>query len=93
MKRVTEFTGGRIELRTGTVYSELRRLEEQGLVKTRQESGGRQRRTYRLTAKGKRELESLVKDIEQRVSVVLNPLVQLARESLGQPKRKESQED
>jgi PadR family transcriptional regulator, regulatory protein PadR len=52
-----EGSGGRFDLPTGTVYPALHRLEEAGLI-----SGswsvveGRRRRSYRLTAAGRRRL-------------------------------------
>ncbi len=84
MRRIREFTGGRVELKTGTVYSELRRLEDQGLVTTTRESGGRQRRTYRITERGREELGIIVEEIQRRVNFVLRPLVELATEHLQQ---------
>jgi PadR family transcriptional regulator, regulatory protein PadR len=50
---------GRVDLPTGTVYPALHRIEEAGLI-----SGswsvieGRRRRTYRLTAAGRRRLHA-----------------------------------
>lgn len=50
-------SGGSLDLPTGTVYPALRRLEEAGWVKGQwSEVGGRRRRTYRLTAAGRRTL-------------------------------------
>ena len=40
----------------GQIYPELQRLQQAGLVEVESE-GGRRRKVYRLTAKGKRELE------------------------------------
>jgi DNA-binding PadR family transcriptional regulator len=50
-------SGGALDLPTGTVYPALRRLEEAGwLTGSWSEVGGRRRRTYRLTAAGRRAL-------------------------------------
>lgn len=50
-------SGGALDLPTGTVYPALRRLEEAGwLSGSWSEVGGRRRRTYRLTAAGRRAL-------------------------------------
>lgn len=50
-------TGGRLELHTGSVYPALRRLEDGGYVRSSWAVvDGRRRRTYRLTAAGRREL-------------------------------------
>ncbi|MFT7840752.1 helix-turn-helix transcriptional regulator [Saccharothrix sp. BKS2] len=47
-------SGGALDLPTGTVYPALRRLESAGLVGSEWSTvGGRQRRTYRLTAAGR----------------------------------------
>jgi PadR family transcriptional regulator, regulatory protein PadR len=52
-------SGGRLDYPEGTIYPALRRLEDQGLVRSRwSDSDGRRRRVYSLTAKGARSLES-----------------------------------
>jgi DNA-binding PadR family transcriptional regulator len=54
-----ETTGGRIDLPTGTVYPALRRLEHAGLVRgSWSVVGGRRRRSYTLTAAGRRALHT-----------------------------------
>jgi PadR family transcriptional regulator PadR len=51
-------SGGELRLPTGTVYPALRRLEEAGLTRGDWSTvGGRRRRTYALTAAGRRELQ------------------------------------
>ena len=79
MKKIAEFTEGRVSLKTGTVYSPLRRLELLGLVTTSLETGGRQKRSYRITAEGRKELDVLLGQIEHRMNIILKPLVRLAR--------------
>ncbi len=50
-------SGGAFDLPTGTVYPALHRLERAGLVRaTWSVVGGRRRRTYQLTAAGRRAL-------------------------------------
>jgi Predicted transcriptional regulators len=52
-----EGSGGRIDLPTGTIYPALRRLEQAGLISgTWDTTASRPRRTYRLTAAGRRAL-------------------------------------
>jgi len=52
-------SGGALALPTGTVYPALRRLERSGYVESDWTTvGGRERRTYRLTAAGRHTLES-----------------------------------
>ena len=50
-------SGGEIDLPTGTVYPALRRLEAAGyLASSWSETGGRRRRTYKLSSAGRRAL-------------------------------------
>ena len=50
-------SGGELDLPEGTVYPALHRLERRGLLRSGWTSAaGRRRRTYRLTASGRREL-------------------------------------
>jgi transcriptional regulator len=50
-------SAGALELRTGTVYPALNRLERTGLLRSRWESAGeRRRRCYELTDAGRRAL-------------------------------------
>lgn len=50
-------SGGTFDLPSGTVYPALRRLEEAGLLEGAwSEVGGRKRRTYRLTDRGRAAL-------------------------------------
>jgi len=50
-------SAGAFDLPTGTVYPALHRLEEQGFVASTWSDGdGRRRRTYRLTAQGRKAL-------------------------------------
>jgi len=52
-----EGSGGRFDLPTGTVYPALHRLEKAGLISGRWSVvEGRRRRSYRLTAPGRRRL-------------------------------------
>jgi DNA-binding PadR family transcriptional regulator len=55
--KVEEWTGGRIRLGTGTLYTALQRLEEAGVVAeaagTGRQWSGRTRRLYRLTPAGR----------------------------------------
>ena len=52
-------SGGRFDLPTGTIYPALHRLEAAGLISGSWSTGdGRRRRSYQLTAKGRRRLEA-----------------------------------
>ncbi|GAA4857308.1 MULTISPECIES: PadR family transcriptional regulator [Saccharopolyspora] len=59
IEALQERSGGALDLPTGTVYPALRRLDEAGCVQSAWSTvGGRQRRTYRLTAAGERALQA-----------------------------------
>ena len=68
-------SSGHFDLPTGTVYPALHRLESAGLVSSRWSvASGRRRRTYRLTAAGRRELagqRSAWQDFSGAVSALL----------------------
>jgi PadR family transcriptional regulator, regulatory protein PadR len=70
-------TAGRIDLPTGTVYPALHRLERAGLLTSSWSTDqGRPRRTYRLTAAGRRALgteRSAWQEFATAVSAVLQP--------------------
>lgn len=57
MEALVRRSGGALDLPTGTLYPALRRLERAGYVRSRWSTvSGRRRRTYRLTAAGRRML-------------------------------------
>ena len=57
---------GQFDLPTGTVYPALHRLERGGLIRSSwSEVGGRRRRSYKLTAAGRRALEEKRADWRQ----------------------------
>jgi PadR family transcriptional regulator, regulatory protein PadR len=57
MEALQRTSGGTLDLPTGTLYPALRRLERAGYLGSEWSTvGGRRRRTYRLTASGKRML-------------------------------------
>jgi len=56
MMRVEEWTGGRVRLRTATLYTALSRLKAAGVLEESDEDpggDGRRGRLYRLTAEGR----------------------------------------
>lgn len=77
MGLISGFTEGLVDLKSGTVYTELRRLEKQGLVESVQESAGRKRRSYVISKMGRAELEQLTQQVAMRVNRVLLPLLSL----------------
>lgn len=59
MQRLYERSSGSFDLPEGTIYPVLRRLEGEGHVTSRwNESQGRRRRVYTLTARGRRHLNA-----------------------------------
>jgi len=72
-----ETSGARFDLPTGTIYPALRRLEAAGLVTGDwSEAGGRRRRSYELTAAGRRRLtgdRTAWRDFAAAVSAILEP--------------------
>jgi len=70
-------SAGALDLPTGTVYPALRRLERAGYLRSEWSTvGGRERRTYQLTAAGRRALSeerSAWNEFAAVVQVVLRP--------------------
>ena len=66
-----------ISLKTGTVYSELRKLEERKKLLSEQEDTGRKHRRYTITNAGKQELVQLSQQIQNRKNFVIGPLLKL----------------
>lgn len=70
-------SGGALELRTGTVYPALNRLERLGLLRSTWDSvGERRRRCYELTDAGRRTLaeeRTAWRAFTEAIGAVLNP--------------------
>jgi DNA-binding PadR family transcriptional regulator len=61
LKDVEQISSGRLVLSTGTLYGALQRLLAQGWIERLEEDDGpRDRRPYRLTSKGRRNLQAEV---------------------------------
>ena len=56
IEQLKQRSGGTLTLPEGTVYPALHRLERGGLLESAWSDGGRRRRVYKLTARGRREL-------------------------------------
>ena len=64
-------SGGTLDLPTGTVYPALRRLERAGHLRGEWSTvSGRERRTYRITASGKRTLAGLRTEWREFAAVI-----------------------
>ncbi|MFF6786273.1 helix-turn-helix transcriptional regulator [Streptomyces sp. NPDC012510] len=74
---VQERSGGALELRTGTIYPALNRLERVGLLRSSWQSvGQRRKRCYELTEAGQRTLaseRSAWDEFTAAIGSVLNP--------------------
>ncbi len=58
LKDVEHMSGGRVRLSTGTLYGALQRLLAQSWIERfEQDDGPRDRRAYRLTSRGRRNLQ------------------------------------
>jgi len=58
IKDVEQLSGGSVLLSTGTLYGALQRLLERGWIEgVKEEKNSRDRRTYRLTSRGRRNLQ------------------------------------
>ena len=58
LKDVEQMSGGRVKLSTGTLYGALKRLlDEAWIERVEEDDGPRDRRPYRLTARGRRNLQ------------------------------------
>jgi PadR family transcriptional regulator len=77
IRELRERSGGEFELLEGSIYPALHRLERDGLVtSTWSEVGGRRRRVYRLSRKGRSALTEQERDwrrFENAMNLVLSP--------------------
>jgi PadR family transcriptional regulator PadR len=74
--RLRLISGGRLHVPQGSLYPALHRLEIQGLLKGEwaETSTGREAKSYRLTAKGRRHLDAEVsewKELSRAIALVL----------------------
>lgn len=93
IKRVQELSGGELEWTDGMLYPVLHRLERLGYIKARWEKaeGGRRRKYYRITARGRAQLaeerkqwqavDATLREIWKSLSLTLS-LNPLARDSV-----------
>jgi len=70
LKDVEEVSAGRVVLSTGTLYGALRRLLDDGWIERFEENDTtRGRQAYRLSAKGRRNLQTEVSRLKQLTRV------------------------
>ena len=66
IRDVEQISDGRVVLSTGTLYGALQRLLENGWIEHFEEAeASRDRRAYRLTARGRRNLQQEVERMKQ----------------------------
>ncbi|MEF8874859.1 MAG: PadR family transcriptional regulator [Candidatus Thermoplasmatota archaeon] len=68
IKRIEELSEGRHEIKSGTMYTTLRRMEKKGLLESEwEESGsGPDKRVYSATEEGRERLKSWLEMIKER---------------------------
>ena len=70
LKDVETMSGGRVLLSTGTLYGALQRLLENGWIeRVEEDNTPRDRRTYRLTSRGRRNLQMEIERMRQLTKV------------------------
>ncbi|HSB75504.1 MAG TPA: helix-turn-helix transcriptional regulator [Terriglobales bacterium] len=70
LKDVEGMSRGRVLLSTGTLYGALQRLLDQGWIeRVEEENTPRDRRTYRLTSHGRRNLQMEIERMRQLTKV------------------------
>ena len=76
MGEVAHLSGGRVQLRAGTLYGALDRLEGEGLVSEAgvTQDSGPPRTNYRLTPAGRRRLEAELSRLEDNLRVARTQL-------------------
>jgi DNA-binding PadR family transcriptional regulator len=66
LKDVESMSGGRVLLSTGTLYGALQRLLDNGWIeRVEEDHPTRDRRTYRLTSRGRRNLQMEIERMRQ----------------------------
>lgn len=79
VKELDQLSEGYFAMREGTLYPHLHQLEKDGLIDGFWETvtGGRERKCYRITEKGRRELAGRLEEwrkFQEKVNRVLHPL-------------------
>ena len=75
INKISEFSNSKVELRTGTVYNELRKLEKNGSLVSTQEETSRKIREYTITKEGSEELAYLMSIVNKKIKDILQPLL------------------
>ena len=65
MKRVEEYSGGRVRLAPGTLYGALSTLTRYGLITVIDDSGRRNKKIYAITEQGRTLVEYEIRRLEE----------------------------
>jgi PadR family transcriptional regulator, regulatory protein PadR len=89
IKRAAEMSGGRVRLATGTLYTALDRLTDEGLVRLVSEEivSGRIRRSYGLTGAGSAALRAEALRMAKAAQLVTGAEARLQRARIGRKAR------
>ena len=89
IKRASEMSGGRVRLATGTLYTALDRLTDEGFVRLVSEEvvSGRMRRTYGLTSAGSAALRAEALRMAEAARLVTDAEAGPQRTRLGRKAR------
>ncbi|MFX1517778.1 MAG: PadR family transcriptional regulator [Promethearchaeota archaeon] len=82
MSYIQKQTNNYIIPKSGTIYSELRKMESETLVKSTLHESGRTKRKYELTKHGKVVLDQLIQVMKLKMEQVIFPIITLY-EDLG----------
>lgn len=76
-KTIDELSQGRYKLKETTLYSAIKRLEKNQFIEAYEakETFGRKRTNYRISPKGKKELDLKIKEFEE-ISQLINNFLQ-----------------
>ena len=68
IKRIEELSEGRHEIKSGTMYTTLRRMEKKGLLRSewKESDSGPDKRVYHATEEGREHLKSWLEMIKER---------------------------
>lgn len=77
MALVAKFSNNLINLKSGTTYSELRKLEKFNLVSSSLSKVGRKKREYLINSDGEKFINKTIEQIKTKIDNLLIPLIKL----------------
>ncbi len=87
IKSIEEITEGRHKIKSGTMYTTLRRMEEEGLLKSdwKKSKSGPDSREYKITKKGKEYLKNWLEMVIERKKM-MNKMEDFYKNQFGSKK-------